>query len=96
MSRTVNRTETVTLTADAYITRALKYSEDAYQARIAALVADRAGDPDKAHAATLAWADAAHFLRVASEKGRKALALEGRNPGELADVLAHAAECRTA
>lgn len=96
MSRTVNRTETVTLSADAYIARALRYAEESYQARIAALAADRAGDTDKAHASTLAWANAAHFLKVASEKGRKALALEGRNPGELTDAVTHAMECRTA
>jgi hypothetical protein len=94
MSRTVNRTITRTLSASEYIANALAWDERATVARLAAYRADRDGDADTAHAATKEWANAAHFVRIASQKGARALASEGRNPRELIDAVMHARECR--
>lgn len=93
MSRTTNKTRTVTKCADDYITSALAWDERARVARLAAYRADRDGNPDKAHAATLEWCNAAHFVRIASQRGARALAAEGRSTRELLDVVMHAREC---
>ncbi len=92
MSRTMNHTSTRNVTADELIARALKMDERARVARLAAYVAERDGNDDKCHAATLEWANAAHFVTVLARKGARALASEGRNVNELIEVLMHARE----
>jgi hypothetical protein len=91
MSRT--RTATRTMSADELIASALRWDERARVARLAAYVADRDGNAEKAHAATLEWCNAAHHVRTLARKGSIALRAEGRNGNELIEVLTHARAC---
>lgn len=92
MSRTINHVTTRNVTSDEIIARALAWDDRARTARLAAYRADRDGNEDKAHAATLEWANAAHHVRVLARKGARTLAAEGRNVNELIEVLMHARE----